>query len=244
MFDGTKDIIVKAKHFVGSLMSRSEWWGMLSSGIFKRLLEDVYTDAYNKLLATKFGQKLKEAGVFEKYSAELLLNALAATADQIIPEKGFFLKAFKETLVDSAAEISKRIINGMKEEGVQIEYDSSTEEFNRELSSIFGKVNVDDLPKILSWIYSIKDPVRSKVLKQLSRLSPQELKSLSALSPEDLEKYADILQSEFFNPESWREALGKLTNKAKKEIAGGLSSVNQNLSELVNWLDKKKRGEK
>lgn len=191
---------------------------VFSAGYMKRWLE---RNLYDRIFNTELGNKLKSFDTKTRYGIEFVLNLLTAFFDQKLAEDTALKKFVKEVGIDSGPEISKRLINNTKEQMIK----NAKSPEDKELVSVLLELEDQTLIDLLNWLYGIESTERTKVLKQLSRLSFDEVLRLAQLSPEDRKRLFDL----FRPPPSER-----LSDK----VASELKSCNERLEK---WLEEKRK---
>jgi hypothetical protein len=186
-----------------------------SAGYLKRWLEG---NLYDRIFDTELGEKLKSLNKKARYGIEFGLNLLTAFFDQKLAEDTALKKFVKEVGIDIGPEISKRLINN-----------AQTQE-EKELVRVLLELEEQTLIDLLNWLYDIELTERAEVLKQLSRLSFDEVVRLAKLTREDRKRLFDL----FKLPHSHSE---KVMNKATSE----LKSFNE---QWEKWLEEKRKARK
>jgi len=185
-----------------------------SAGYLKRWLEG---NLYDRIFKTELGEKLKSLNKKARYGIEFGLNLLTAFFDQKLAEDTALKKFVKEVGIDMGPEISKRLINNAK-----------TQE-EKELVNVLLGLEDQTLIELLNWLYDIEATERSRVLKQLSHLSLDEVIRLAKLTNENRKKLFALFESP---PPS-----EKVINKA----ASKLKSFNE---QWEKWLEEKRKARK
>ncbi len=146
---------------------------IFSANYLKRWLDG---NLYDRILQSDLGQKLKSLDTKAKYGIEFGLNLLSIFFDQALAEDTAVKRLVKEVGLDAAPEISVRLLNHAK----------TTEE--QELVHALLAMNQEELVKLLAWLYEIDAKRRKKALREIGKLSVEELTSLARMSSEDREK--------------------------------------------------------
>ena len=171
------------------------------AGYIKRILEGKYDALINK---TEWGQKLKQLGLPEKYSAEAMINLLNAIADSRLPGDSFLAKMLKEVLLDAGPEISKRIINGDKVSGIigdkakngigrLVELGKIEKPKERELVNLMLELDNETLAGLLAWTYGTGEKERKRTIGLIKGLSSEELAKFAGLSEENRKQMVELL---------------------------------------------------
>lgn len=192
---------------------------VFSAGYMKRWLEG---NIYDKAFKTELGVKLKSLDEKARYGIEFGLNLLTAFFEQKLAEDAALKKFVKEVGIDIGPEISKRLINNTKE---QLIINAKSPE-ERELVSVLLELEDQALIGLLNWLYDMEATERTEILKQLSRLSFDEVVRLAQLTPEDRKRLFDLFKS----PSS-EKFLDKATGKLK--------IFNE---QWERWVEEKRRG--
>lgn len=191
---------------------------VFSAGYMKRWLEG---NLYDRIFKTELGEKLKSLDEKARYGIEFGLNLLTAFFEQKLAEDTALNRFVKEVGIDIGPEISKRLINNTKEQ--LISNANSPEE--KELVSVLLELEDKTLIDLLNWLYDIEASERTEILKQLSRLSFDEVVRLAQLTHENRKRLFDLLKP----PPS-----EKFSDKVTRE----LKSFNE---QLERWLEDKKK---
>ena len=181
---------------------------VILSGYSRRWLESYY----DKLFETDIGQKLKSLDDPYRYGIELGLNLLNAFFEQNFVDDSALKKLVKLVGTDAAPEISKRLINHVKER-------ARSEKNTPEATSVFNVLlTLDDqtLIKLLEWLYSTEATERERIFKQVSRLSADELKKITELDADFRKKLIDLIVPETPKAHTVRDMmLDRITDKLK-----------------------------
>ena len=111
----------------------------------KRFMEHVYDSAFQ----TELGRKLAAMGKPSKYTVEFGLNLLTAFFEDQLAENTKLRKFVKEVGIDVAPEISKRMINGAREE---IKMSAKTAEEKEVAQLLFG-LEDNEFIGLFGWLY-------------------------------------------------------------------------------------------
>ncbi len=180
----------------------SKGLAVFSANYLKRWLEG---NLYDRFFQTDVGQKLKSFDSKAHYGIEFGLNLLAVFFDQALAEDTALKRMVKEVGLDAAPEISKRLINHTKNPQ------------EKELVNTLLAMEQGDLLKLLDWLYEIDTTRRKKMLREVGKLSVEELARLSNMSPEERGKLMGLFVPErksWLSPEEVR-AIDQATEKLK-----------------------------
>lgn len=191
---------------------------VFSAGYMKRWLEG---NLYDRIFKTELGEKLKNLDKRVRYEIEFGLNLLTAFFDQKLAEDTTLKRFVKEVGIDAGPEISKRLINNTKEQ--LITNAKSPEE--KELVNVLLELEDQTLLDLLNWLYDMEATERKETLKQLSRLSFDEIVRLARLKPEDRKRLFDLLKSP--------------SEKFLAKATGKLKTFNE---QWERWLEEKRKG--
>ena len=155
---------------------------IFASGYVKRWMEG----NYDALMRTAAARRLMECGKPNRYGIEAALNALFAYADQNWSHDTPLRRLLREVALDAPSEISKRLVNGFRDEvlsGVRENPPEHTKSFEQAL------LQLDDatLGALLSWLARTTPTDRARLRSLVGTLSDEELGKLARLSPADLE---------------------------------------------------------
>ena len=178
------------------------------SAYMKRWLEGHF---YDKIFDSQLGKKLKTLDKTSKYGIEFGLYLLTAFFDEKLSEDNALKKFVKEVGIDAGPEISKRLINTKE----QLSKNATSPE-EKEIVSMLLQLEDQTLIDLLKWLYDIEPTEREEVLKQLSRLSIDEVAKLAHLKAEDIERIFDLINP----PSTAKEKRTLLSPKAIQEIHG------------------------
>lgn len=185
------------------------------SGYIKRMLEN----QYDKLAEQPLFNKLKGQNTVVKHGIEASLYALTAALEQYLGEDTFFKKAFKEVGLDFGSEVSKRLINGDQIKSITVNnpgYGESHEE--RELINILADMDEKDLEEFLDWLDATTPAERKNMLRNISKLSPEEMLKLWKLKPDIRERLLKFSQKPTKKKGFWDTALEPLNERLDASI--------------------------
>lgn len=154
---------------------------IFSANYLKRWLEG---NLYDRLFRTGLGQKLQSLDGKARYGIEFGLNLLTVFFDQVLAGDTAMKRFVKEIGLDAAPEISKRLIN------------HATNPEEQELVHALLAMDQERLVQLLSWLYEIDPERRKKMLKEIGKLSADELVKLAQMPLEEREKLMELSASE------------------------------------------------
>lgn len=186
----------------------AELMPVFAANYAKRFMEHVYDNAF----ATPLGQKLAAMGKSKKYAVEFGLNLLTAFFEGRLAENTKLKKFVKEVGIDVAPEISKRMINGVRDEVLA---SAGTDE-EKELVGILLALEDKELIELLNWLYEKPVSEKTTVLGQLSLMSAEQIVRLMRFSTEDREKFFGILNPKPQPEETGRGVLGLMADDINK----------------------------
>lgn len=187
---------------------------VFSSAYLKRWMEAHF---YDSIFETQFGERLKNLDKKAKYGIEFGLNLLTAFFDQKLSEDTALKKFVKQVGIDAGPEISKRLINNAKE---QLSKNVKSPE-EKELVGVLLQLEGRTLIDLLDWLYDTEETKRAEVVKQLSRLSLDEVAKLAQLTPENMKRLFDLISP----TEKVKEKRTLLSPKAVQEIEGATARI-------------------
>ncbi len=172
--------------FSDAMFSRvSELLPVVAANYTKRWMEHVYDNAFQ----TPLGQKLAAMALPKRYAVEFGLNVLASFFEDRLAENTGLKKFVKEVTVDAAPEISKRMINGAREEIVA----SAKTLEEKEVARLLFELEDQELIELMSWLYGISLLERRRVIHLLSLLPAEQLSRLMNFSADQKEKFIQIV---------------------------------------------------
>lgn len=142
---------------------------IFSANYLKRWLEG---NLYDRFFQTDLGQKLKRLDAKAHYGIEFGLNLLAVFFDRALAGDTAMKRFVKEVGLDAAPEISKRLIN------------HATNRHEQELVHALLAMGHEQLVQLLRLLYEIEPGLRKKMLKEIEKLSMDELLKLALPSNE------------------------------------------------------------
>lgn len=151
----------------------------------KRFLEK----AYDRVFQTKTGAWLASLSPGKKYGAEFALYALTAFFDSRLAENTKLKKFVKEVGIDVAPEISKRMINGVREEVIL----SAVSPAEKGLADLLLSLEDKELIELLRWLYEKEASEKRNLLSLISLLSSEQITRLLGLPVEEREKFSRLL---------------------------------------------------
>lgn len=189
---------------------------VFSSAYLKRWLEGHF---YDRIFETQLGERLKTLDKKAKYGIEFGLNLLTAFFDEKLSEDTALKRFVKEVGIDAGPEISKRLINKAKE---QLSKNAESPE-EKELVNVLLQLEDKTLIDLLNWLYNIEATERSEAVKQLSRLSFDEVARLAQLTPENMKRLFDLIRP----ASKVKEKRALLSLKAVQEIQATTEKIQQ-----------------
>jgi len=141
---------------------------------------------YDALMRAAPARKLMECGKPTRYGIEAALYALLAYADQRWSGNTPMTKFVREVMMDAPSEISKRLVNGFREEAMAPAATGTPEQTKGVEQMLLG---LDDatLGPLLAWLARTTPEDRARVRSLLGTLSDEELQKVSRLTPADLD---------------------------------------------------------
>jgi len=197
-----------------------------SAGFMKRWLE---RNLYDRIFKTELGERLRSIDKKARYGIEVGLNLLTAFFEQKLSEDTALKKFVKEVGIDVGPEISKRLINNAKEKLISNAESSD----DKELANVLLDLDDQTLIALLDWLYNVEPAERTKILKQLSQLSFDELVRLAQLTPENRKRLLDL----FKKPPSER-----FPEKVHRKLKEFDEKWGKGLERCEKWLEEKKKG--
>lgn len=173
----------------------------------KRFLERVYDSAFQ----TELGQRLAAMGKSKKYAVEFGLNLLTAFFEDRLAENSKLQKFLKEVGVDVAPEISKRLVNGVRDE---IMASAKTSE-EKEIAQVLLGLEDRELINLLGWLYEKPAVEVAEILGRLSLMSAEQIARLMSFSVEDRERFFGVLNPRP-RPKRDRGVLGLMADDINK----------------------------
>jgi len=197
------------------------------SSYVKRWLEH----HYDSLMASKVARPMMEAGPVTRYGIEATLYALTAYADAQWTPQSMMGKLIKEVARDAPSEISRRMVNGFRE---QVIASRSTGQA-RQVEEALLQMDDDALGPLLVWLARIGPEERAKVREMFAGLSDEEIEDVVSRSPEELA----ALMSKFEPPpqqpatEAKSEQPPKRPSRFGKLMREALDDAHQNVDEKL-----------
>lgn len=165
-----------AMPLVSSLEAIPKYLPNLAANYTKRFLER----GYDQLFRTSFGQWLVSLSPWKKYSIESLLYALTALLDERLPADSPARKYASQVVLDAAPEISKRMINGFRDEVAALVAGAKNHQEKEVLAAVLS-LEDSDISGLMHWLGQKKSQ-RDSILGLLSRLSFEERVKFFGLS--------------------------------------------------------------
>lgn len=154
---------------------------VFSANYLKRWLEG---NLYDRFFQTNLGQKLKGLDAKAHYGIEFGLNLLAVFFDRALSDDTALKRFVKEVGLDAAPEISKRLIN------------HATNRQEQELVRALLAMGHEQLVQLLRSLYEVEPGLRKKMLKQIEKLSMDELLKLALMPSNEREQLMGLFVSE------------------------------------------------
>lgn len=199
---------------------------VFSSAYLKRWLEGNF---YDRIFETELAKRLKTLDKKAKYGIEFGLNLLTAFFDEKLSEDTALKRFVKEVGIDAGPEISKRLINNAKD---QLSKNANSPQ-EKELVNVLLQLDGQTLIELLNWLYDIEASQRGEVLKQLSRLSLDEVVKVAQLTPDDMKRLFDLIRP----AAKVKEKRALLSPKAVEEVKGATEKI----QEMRKKLGEKRR---
>jgi len=155
---------------------------IFASSYVKRWMET----NYDALMRTAPARKLMESGAPTRYGIEAALYALLAYADQHWSHDTPLRKLVREVAMDAPAEISKRLVNGFREEMLS-SFREAAPDTTRSVEQALLELDDATLGALLAWLARVSPEDRARIRSLFGTLSNEELQKIARLSPEDLE---------------------------------------------------------
>lgn len=149
----------------------------------KRYLEN----KYDNLFELPFFAELKKKDKKMRYGIEFGLYVITSLLDQNMKEDTPFKKTLKGILMDSASEISKRLINGLKEidEGVEkAEITPLQGITQKSFLSTLLELDSETVKKFAFWYLNTNEIDKQSVLREIKKLSEKDLEKFFNLPDE------------------------------------------------------------
>lgn len=190
----------------------------------KRFLERGYDRAFR----TRFGRWLVSLSPWKKYSLEAFLYTLTAIFDDRLPANSSIRKYASQVGLDAAPEISKRMINGARDE-IAVLADTARNPEEKEFLSIILSLEESDISGLIRWLSETKLE-RNKILGQLSLLSAEQKDKFFRLSDEDKEKLMEFFgPEEKMSPKSSEPTFGKVLRQDMAKAADRLRETKERM---------------
>jgi hypothetical protein len=155
---------------------------IFASSYVKRWMEN----NYDALMRTAPARKLMECGKPTRYGIEAALYALLAYGDQRWSGDTPLSKFVREVVRDAPSEISKRLVNGFREEVMACVTKGAPDQTKSVEQMLLG---LDDakLGALLAWLARTSPEDRARIRSLLGTLSDEELQRAARLAPADLD---------------------------------------------------------
>jgi hypothetical protein len=175
---------------------------IFSANYLKRWLEG---NLYDRFFRTGLGQKLKGLDAKAHHGIEFGLNLLTVFFDRALADDTAMKRFVKEVGLDAAPEISKRLIN------------NATNPQEQELVHALLAMGHEQLVQLLRLLYEIEPGSRKSMLKEIEKLSMDELLKLALMPSNEREKLMGLFvhqEKPWLSPEEV-QAVGQATEKLK-----------------------------
>lgn len=194
---------------------------VFTANYVKRFMERVYDTAFQ----TGLGQRLAAMGKPKKYAVEFGLNLLTAFFEDRLAENSKLRKFLKEVGIDVAPEISKRLVNGVRDE---ILASAKTSE-EREIAQVLLGLEDEELIDLLNWLCEKPAAELREILGRLCLMSAEQIARLMDFSVEDREKFFSVVVP---RP---RPSLRETSRKQSEPTFGGV--VRQDMAKAAERLN-------
>ena len=148
------------------------------AGYFKRWIEQ----HYDTLMASKIARPVMDAGPVTRYGIEAILYALTAYVDANWTPQSLMGKLIKEVAKDAPSEISRRMVNGFREQVVA----SRSAGQAQQVEEALFRMDDDALGLLFVWLVRIGPEERSKIQAMFDGLSDEEIEDVLSRSHEEL----------------------------------------------------------
>ena len=200
----------------------------------KRFLETIY----DRAIQTGFGQKMVALSPAKKYTLEAILYALTAFFESRLRTNSKLAKFLREVGVDMAPEISKRIINGIKQEMAVIAAEA-TNPMEKDLLDVLLSLGDSDLSGFIRWL-SQTSLERDKIFNQLSLLSAEQVAKILKLPDAEKDQFL-----KFFGPEEKERADQKSVEPRFGEVfRQDMAEAAERLKQTKERMRQKRQGGK
>lgn len=185
------------------------------ANLAKRLSEK---NIYDRFFQTELARRLVRLSPWKKYSLEMIMYFITAVLDKKLPENSFFRKFAKEVALDTAAEVSKRMINGARED-IKMLTAVAESPVEKEFFSAILSLEDSDIDGLIRWL-SHTELEQERILRQLARFSFEQQVRFYQLSEEIKEKLVRLMDffypEEQLQPEKGRGVLGMMADDINK----------------------------
>jgi len=180
---------------------------VVAASYLKRGLETLYDQA----IQTGFGKKLTALSPAKKYTIEAILYALTAVLESRMAANSKLGKLLREVAVDIGPEMSKRIINGAREEVAEM-VAVAKNPVEKDLLDALLSLGDSDLSGFIRWL-SQTSLERDKIFNQLSLLSAEQVAKILKLPDAEKDQFLKF----FGPPEAKPEAVPKSPESGFRE---------------------------
>ena len=164
---------------------------VFASGYVKRWLEQ----HYDALMRTAPARKLMETSAPTRYGIEASMYALLAYVDQHWSTRTPMRTLLRDVAIDAPAELSKRLVNGFREEVLAAAAKEKSEQ-TRGVERALLQLDDATLGPLLAWLARTTPEERATIRALLATLSDEELRKVARLEPQDLAALLSSSQSE------------------------------------------------
>lgn len=196
---------------------------VFASSYVKRFLET----HYDALMRTGTARKLMAAGKPTRYGIEAALYALIAYADQHWSPHTPLRRLVREVALDTPAELSKRLVNGFRDEVMGFTA-AGEDESTRTLEETLLQLDDSTLGPLLVWLARSTAEERDKFRSVIPTLSDVELQEVARLGPEDLSAYLNSATPSSPNSDA-QEPSSRLAQAIKEELDEAHRRVDEQL---------------
>jgi hypothetical protein len=166
-----------------------------STGYVKRWMEN----NYDRLMTTAPGKRLMELDKSTRYGIEAALYAVMAYGEQKLPDHAPWQKLLKEVLLDAPPEISKRLVNGFREDYIR---NSGNGEIalDRNLGSRLEGLDATQLASLLKWASELTPDEMDQFRGVIRHLSKEQLDTFCSLSSDERKAFLTIFKDVTVKP--------------------------------------------
>lgn len=177
---------------------------------------------YDALTRTAPARKLMECGKPTRYGIEAALYALLAYADQRWAGDTPMTKFVREVVMDAPSEISKRLVNGFREEAMA-SAGAGTPDQSKSVEQMLLGLDDATLGALLAWLARTTPENRARVRSLLGTLSDEELQKIARLTQAELEALVN-------HPRPAVKSATRLASAIRDELADGHRRADEQLA--------------